>query len=62
MNYPRKGRKRLAIDIPDHTHEAIKKFAKRRNISMQVWVMRALVRSLIEEGCAFKAHPLVIKE
>ena len=50
MNWKRKGRKRLAIDIPEELHEAIKIYAARRNITMTKWILRACFARQREES------------
>lgn len=43
------GRKRLAVDIPSNLHEAIKKIALSRNITLTKYVIRALIRYSLDE-------------
>jgi len=45
----RKGRKRLAMDVPTKIHEEIRQYAKARNITITKWVLRAIYAKLLLE-------------
>jgi hypothetical protein len=45
----RPGRKRLAVDIPLALHEALKKYASMRNITISHYVIRTLFRQIKKE-------------
>lgn len=42
----RKGRKRLAMDIDENLHQKVKEFAKMRNITVTLWVTRAIYQKV----------------
>jgi hypothetical protein len=46
----RPGRKRLAVDIPLHIHKKIEEYAKKRNITITTWVLRACYTRLQRES------------
>lgn len=50
MNIKEKGLKRLSIDIPQETHSLIKICAAKRAIDMRTYVLRSLLRTLIEDN------------
>lgn len=45
----RQGRKRLAVDLPIEMHNEIAHLARRRNIQLKVWLMRAITKEIIWE-------------
>lgn len=50
MSWKRKGRKRLQVDIPEDLHASLNVVAKKRNITVTRYVVRALMRFLLEES------------
>ncbi len=50
MSWKRNGRKRLQIDIPEDLHVSLNLVAKKRNITVTRYVVRALIRFLLEES------------
>lgn len=42
----RKGRKRLAMDIDEEIHKRMAYWAKERNISITLWVTRAIYQKI----------------
>ena len=49
MKMSRKGRRRLAVDIPISMHDKIKELARMRNCTMTIWIMRALTIKIKSE-------------
>jgi hypothetical protein len=45
----RPGRKRLSVDLPQELHDCIKESAKKRNISITMWILRAAYARLKSE-------------
>ena len=49
MAKDRPGRKRLAVDIPIEIHKVIMSLAQKRNITLTLWVVRALQKEIANE-------------
>lgn len=47
--YPRKGRKRLSVDIPARLHKKLKKMALKRNCTITRYILAAVILKLGEE-------------
>jgi len=46
----RKGRKRLAMDIPEGIHRELAKMCKKRNCTITRYVLRGIIALLKQEG------------
>ncbi len=45
----RPGKKRIAVDISEEFHKDMKRFAKKRNISLTTWLLRVIYIGIKEE-------------
>lgn len=46
---PREGRHRISLDIPVEMFKEIQKQAKKRNITLTMWMKRSFTKSITEE-------------
>lgn len=46
---PRKGKKRLTIDIPESFHNALKNIAKKHNITLSKIIIKLIILAMMDD-------------